>query len=279
MTNTDAATRWRDSLLRWTAPLPESQPLPQPVSDGWHAHADRFRALNDRQREREEPFLQFLAPWLTPGISVLDVGAGGGRFALPLATRGARVMAVEPSPAMAEVLRGAAKARGLAVELVAERWPGPATLSAQVVLCANVAYDVAELAPFVAALDQAAERLVALYLTLTHPVGQIAKLWKTFRGWEPPQGPTYLDAAAVVFEQGIPCNVTLVPTHATLAFADWDALVTFYRKRLGLEPEPERDRRLRAALAPDVEERGGELLVRPRQAWAAVIWWEKGKPK
>lgn len=239
-------------------------------------HADRFRALNERPRAHDEPFLQFLAPWLTPGVTVLDVGAGGGRFALPLAERGVRVVAVEPSPAMAAVLRETAEARGLAVDLVAERWPDAAAPTAPLVICANVAYDVADLAPFVAALDRAAERLVALYLPLTHPVGHLAHLWRAFRGWQPPDGPTYLDAAAVVFELGIPCNVTLVPSYPTLTFADWDALVAFYRHRLGMQPQPARDAALRAALAPDVEERGGELVVRPRQRWAAVIWWDKG---
>ena len=65
---------------------------------------------------------------------------------------------------------------------------------------------------------------MAIYLSLTHPVGHLAHLWRAFRSWQPPDGPTYLDAAAVVFELGIPCNVTLVPSYPTLTFADWDAL-------------------------------------------------------
>ncbi len=275
MTDINAATRWRDSLLRWTAPPPESEIDSQSAPNGWDRHAEQFRALNERQRGRDEPFLQFLAPWLSPGVTVLDVGAGGGRFALPLAERGARVTAVEPSPGMGAVLRETAAARGLAIDIVAERWPDAAAPKAEVVICANVVYDVANLAPFAAALDRASERVVALFLTLTHPLGNLADLWREFRNWDPPRGPTYLDAAAVVFELGIPVNVTLVPTQATLAVADWDSLLAGYRNRLGLAPEPERDRRLRAALTPDVDERGGELVVRPRQDRAAVIWWEK----
>ena len=59
--------------------------------------------------------------------SWLDIGAGGGRFALPLAGRVRRVIAVEPSPAMRQVLDEGARAAGATNLSVHDaRWPVPA---------------------------------------------------------------------------------------------------------------------------------------------------------
>lgn len=267
--------RWRDQLLQWTAPPREAALTPP--ADGWQAHAHRFRAINQALRGREEPLVGFLARWLTPGVTLLDVGAGGGRFALPLAERGWRVMAVEPSDAMRAVLLEAAQERRVSLTTLTTRWPpdAGATPEANVVLCANVFYDVPDLAPFVAALDRAASRAVAVYLSLTHPVGHLARLWREFRGWVVPTGPTYLDAAAVVFSLGIPVQITLLPVQPTLFFNSLDEAVEGYRNRLGLLPQAERDATLRARLAATLVASDGRLMMPPRERQAAVLWWEK----
>jgi SAM-dependent methyltransferase len=50
-----------------------------------------------------------------PSAAVLELGAGVGHVALPLAARGFRVTAIEPAAAMLEQLRVQAAARGLSV--------------------------------------------------------------------------------------------------------------------------------------------------------------------
>lgn len=61
--------------------------------------------------------------WRAAGLSaearVLDVGAGTGRVAIPLSTRGCQVVAIEPSPGMLEQLRRKDE-DGRALPLVAE---------------------------------------------------------------------------------------------------------------------------------------------------------------
>ncbi|MCY3506586.1 MAG: class I SAM-dependent methyltransferase [Chloroflexi bacterium] len=58
------------------------------------------------------------------GSPVLEVGAGTGRIALPLARAGHAVTALDPSPAMLAIARQRAGAEGLAVSFVEGRLPG-----------------------------------------------------------------------------------------------------------------------------------------------------------
>lgn len=52
-----------------------------------------------------KPNVAFFAHHAAPAGRMLDVGAGTGRIALPLARRGVHVVCVEPSPAMRRVFR------------------------------------------------------------------------------------------------------------------------------------------------------------------------------
>ena len=97
---------------------------------------------------------------LPPGGVVLDVGAGGGAASLPLAGVAGRLVAVDESPEMVASFLAAAEAAGVPAEGVEGRWPevagrvGPA----DVVVCHHVLYNVADLAPFAAALTGHARR-------------------------------------------------------------------------------------------------------------------------
>src|SRR5436305_2593495 len=59
--------------------------------------ASMFRADPRRQ---DEPALQALRQLARPDDTVLDIGAGGGRYALPLALATREVVAIEPSEGM-----------------------------------------------------------------------------------------------------------------------------------------------------------------------------------
>ena len=69
--------------------------------------------------------LDFWLPFLAEhGGPVLEVGAGTGRIALPLARAGHAVTALDPSPAMLAIARQRAADEGLAVTFVEGRLPG-----------------------------------------------------------------------------------------------------------------------------------------------------------
>src|SRR5262249_4735562 len=67
--------------------------------DRWEPFSSFFKADPRRTDDME---VNRLAQEVTPATTLVDVGAGAGRFALPLARRCKHVTAVEPSLSMGE---------------------------------------------------------------------------------------------------------------------------------------------------------------------------------
>ena len=69
--------------------------------DPWEPFSSFFKA---DPRRTDDVEVNRLAQEVTSTTTLLDVGAGAGRFTLPLALRCKHVTAVEPSPSMGETL-------------------------------------------------------------------------------------------------------------------------------------------------------------------------------
>jgi hypothetical protein len=160
-----------------------------------------------------------------------------------------RVIGVDQSPAMlAEFVRAAAMvgARSMTVE---GRWPdvAPDTPIADVVVCHHVAYNVADIEPFLVALTAHARLAVVLVLPPRHPLSGWNDAWRHFWGLERPTGPTADDLAEVLDGLGLTAERWDVP-RPPLARATADAAtrVASARRRLCLTED--RDDELAAYL-------------------------------
>jgi SAM-dependent methyltransferase len=231
----DPLARWRAQLEAWA--IPEEILAAAPESP-WGFPVGLFRARAERASagSRPTPSNREAARWLPPGGGVLDVGAGGGAASLPLAGVAGRVVAVDESSAMVEAFLAAAAGAGLRAEGVQGRWPevagrvGPA----DVVVCHHVLYNVADLAPFAAALTDHARRRVVVELTDRHPLVGLAPLWRRFHGLERPPGPAAGDAAAALRALGLDLRRQDWESDDRLGFDRFEELVAFTRRRLCL---------------------------------------------
>src|SRR4051812_25458488 len=91
-------------------------------ADYWNRRAQGFhRATKDRTSS--DPLFQKLRQIVTPGMTVLDVGAGTGRFTLALAPLVKQVIAVEPNTAMLGYLEQDAAVQELTnISAIASIW-------------------------------------------------------------------------------------------------------------------------------------------------------------
>lgn len=95
--------------------------------DFWNSMAGRFRRQAGEEVTARR--VRRVLGWLEnhnvfrPGMEVLDIGAGAGAFTIPLARRSARVAALEPAPAMLEVLSSRVREHGLSnVDFLSREW-------------------------------------------------------------------------------------------------------------------------------------------------------------
>ena len=176
--------------------------------DFYRSISSLFRA--DPMRT-DDPVLDRLATEARPDETWLDVGAGAGRFALPIARRVREVVAVDPSERMLAALQEIAAEHGIAnVRSILARWPMPdADRRADVVLIAHVGYDIEAIGPFVSALEAAARRRCLAVLMERQPASTIDPFWPIVHGEERVPLPALPEFIELLAARGREVSVTL----------------------------------------------------------------------
>ena len=103
---TTAKHRWSDRVEAHHAQSESVKDDSFRSDDFWRPFASDFR---QDPRRRDDAALNRLFPYIGPEQTVLDVGGGAGRFALPLALRCRHVTIVDPSDSMLEEARSTAQ--------------------------------------------------------------------------------------------------------------------------------------------------------------------------
>jgi SAM-dependent methyltransferase len=236
----------------------------------------------DPRRTGEEA-LDALLAIADPDERWLDIGAGAGRYALPLALHVGEVIAVEPSASMRNALRTGRAEHGLDnVNIVGAAWP--AALSelgeppvADVALIAHVGYDVEEIGPFIDAMDAAASRLCVAVLTDRSPASAADPFWPVVHGVERIPLPALPELAELLRARGRTVRIERV-ARAPRTFDSFDGLATFLRRQLWVEEGGEKDRRFKEALSGMARELDddGWTLRNPPVGEIGVMTWTPG---
>lgn len=241
-----------------------------PTGDFYAPVASRFRA---DPRRSDDPVLDILRPLVRPGETWLDIGAGGGRYTLPIALLAGRVIAVEPSPGMIDVLRaGMAEHHITNVEVVQSQWPMEGGPQADVSLISHVGYDIEEIGPFLDAMEAATRRLcVAVFLDRA-PSSAASPFWEAVHGEPRAELPALREFLALQLARRRLCEVRL-SFRDIQTFESPEAPLDFLRFQLFITPGGEKDRRLREALARAVVEVDGRYSLDPQPIPLGVVTW------
>ena len=239
------------------------------VPDGADFYAPVTSLFRADPTRTDDPVLDALLSLVRSGETWLDVGAGAGRFALPIARAldrsGGSVFALDASPSMLEGLREIAEDYAIEnVRTVEGRWPladarGAADLDADVVLIAHVGYDIEAIGPFITALEAAARRLCVAVLMERVPASAVNPFWPPVHGEERAPLPALPDVLELLEARGRRPSVERI-TVEPRRFESRAALEGFVRRQLWIDPAGPKQARLESAL--------DELAVREGDGWA-----------
>jgi SAM-dependent methyltransferase len=231
-------------------------------------------------RRTGEPALDGLLAMASADESWLDIGAGAGRYALPLALQVREVIAVEPSGSMRRALRTGLDEHGIHnVRVVAGAWPdaleelGPLP-AVDVALIAHVAYDIEAIGAFLDAMEAATrDRCVAL-LTDRSPASVADAFWPLVHGEERVPLPALPELVALLEARGRALEVDTLE-RSPRTFDSVPALTAFLRRQLFIAEGGEKDVHFRAILPEHItrrEDGGWTLAERPTGSLGLVRW-------
>jgi SAM-dependent methyltransferase len=209
---------------------------PPPEEDPWTGLARSF-APPDRAEADLDPAVPVIETYLDKNDTVIDVGAGGGRLAIPLARRCARVVAVEPSSAMRAGMEASISELGVNnVEVVSETWENADIPMGDHVICSHVMYATTPILPFLEKLQGHARKRVTIMLRERPPQGNFQNLFERLFGEKRIPLPAMLEFRGLLESLDIEYDLHRLEDRPHGEFLDVDSALKRSTRRLFLNP-------------------------------------------
>lgn len=248
----------------------------------WNAsgRARRYQAAVAGSAERD-PLFARIRREARRSHTVIDVGAGTGRFSVAIAPRVREVVAVDPSRSMLAALTRDSRRLGVGnIRTVESRWQDVdiaagrgAVPPADLLVCSYVLPLIEDAGAFLTKMDTACRGRAFVYLNALSADALLDPMWRHFHGRQRAPAPTYLDAAAILRELGLEPQVEVVEVQTMVRFKDLPKAVRSYRETLLLPDTAAVRAELRSMLASWLVEDGGVLRPPLRSVPAAIVSW------
>ena len=216
-------------------------------------------------------------------LRVLDIGAGPGTLAIPLAPLAKEITAVEPGAGMVEILRNHADREGIRnITCVQKLWEDVdivRDLAAPYdIVIASLSLTMYDIREALFKMDAAASGSVHLFWFADMPFWEkmYADLMEPLHGRPYYSGPKADCLFAVLYQMGIYPDVTMMPLEKEYRFTSREEMLAFFAKRFGAVT-PEQAGVVDGYLGRLMRTEGDAVVISGTSTLAHV-WWRKTQP-
>lgn len=270
---TDWAALWRELVLGpGKNGLREGERVDS--EEVWKRKSRSLDAHAKRKAAGTDPIRDFVLSRVGKDISVLDIGVGTGKWAIPLAPRVRHVTALDPSPSMLGVLRENVAEQGIEnVRVVQGSWPETEVQPHDVTICSHAVYGVPDLVPFLRRMVEVTRR--SCFLVLKSPLRQALMAEASSRIWgRPYDSPCFAVAYNVLLDMDITANVLADPAlWEPWAHSSLEEALSEAKRRLRISGTAQHDEYLLGLLKEQLVLRDG-VYVWPRSVRSVLVYWD-----
>jgi len=259
--------------------LQESSKLAGDPSHNWDKKENAERYDANARSEYDDRVQRTIASLpLSRNARVLDIGAGPGILALPLAPFVRDVTAVEPGAGMLEVLKKHAEQQGIRnIACVQKTWeevdPARDLAPPYDIVIASLSLTMHDIREALAKMDAACSGSVHLFWFADMPFWERmnADLWMPLHGRQYYPGPKADCLFGVLYQMGIFPDVTMMPMGKEYRFTSRDEMMAFFTKRFGAAT-PAQKKTIADYVAPMIRTVGHEVVISGMSTLAHIHW-------
>jgi SAM-dependent methyltransferase len=215
---------------------------------------------------------------ITKNSRVLDIGAGPGTLAIPLAPLVKEVTAVEPGAGMISVLNERARREGITnITCIQKRWED-IDLSLDLttpfdIVIASLSLTMYDIREALRKMDAASSGSVHLFWFVDMPFWErmYADLWEPLHRSPYHAGPKTDCLFGVLYQMGIYPDVTMLPLTKEYRFGSREEMLRFFRKRFGAGTLKEQ-KVVDEYVTPMMRTEGNAVVISGNSTFAHVRW-------
>ena len=268
----DAVDRWHSQVRRHHSQSIAAQQNFDPNQDFWEGMAQNFK---DDPFRKGDPVIDRLEQEFAECRTLVDIGGGAGRLALPLSLSREAVTVVDSSKSMLlELQDSCEEAKIENVSSVFGLWEDAVIDIHEGALCSHVTYGIENIGKFLENVNQYASKRVVIIAFMKSPQAHLESLWREVHEEERVHLPGVPELMDVLWQLGIVPELNIIEHLGPHIYGSEKDAISDLRRRLYVNQGTRKDEILTRVLKSDLKptEQGMELANSDGRISCLISW-------